>query len=400
MQLSKRVQSLTPSSTLAISAQAKELKRQGYDVVGLGVGEPDFNTPEYINDAAKKAMDLGHTKYTASGGILEVREAIAQKLKQDNGLSYTEDQVIVTAGAKFAIYELFQVLLNEGDEVIIPTPYWVSYPEHVKLAGGNPVFVEGLEQNNFKITKEQLEKVITTKTKALIINSPSNPTGMMYTKAELAVIGAVCVEHNVLIVSDEIYEKLIYVDEPHVSIASLSKELYEQTIVINGLSKSHAMTGWRIGYAAGPAYIIKAMASHASQTTSNPSSISQYAALEAYQNKPENKQTEKEMKNVFHKRLNHFYQRINSIPGIQCIKPDGAFYIFPNVKKAVEQAGFSSVDEWVSALLEEEKLAIVPGSGFGAPDNVRLSYATSMDILEEAADRLERFVNKQSKTLK
>lgn len=396
MELSRRVKALTPSSTLAISAKAKEYNRKGYDVIGLGVGEPDFNTPDYITTAGKKAMDEGHTKYTASGGIPELKEAVTEKFQHDNNLSYTTDEVIITAGAKFAFYELFQVLLDEGDEVIIPTPYWVSYPEHVKLAGGSPVFVEGMEENDFKITKEQLNNVITKQTKAIIINSPSNPTGMMYSEQELRELGEICLQHDILILSDEIYEKLIYVEEPHVSIASLSSELKKQTVVINGVSKSHAMTGWRIGYAAGPKEIIQAMTAHASQTTSNPSSISQYAALEAYTNETFNKATEEEMKKVFSERLDLFYDLITAIPGITCNKPHGAFYIFPNVKTAVEKGGFSTVDEWVEALLEEEKVALVPGSGFGAPNNVRLSYATSVQDLEKAAERITRFVENHS----
>ncbi|HLR23368.1 MAG TPA: pyridoxal phosphate-dependent aminotransferase [Pseudogracilibacillus sp.] len=396
MELSRRVKALTPSSTLAISAKAKEYNRKGYDVIGLGVGEPDFNTPDYITTAGKKAMDEGHTKYTASGGIPELKEAVTEKFQHDNNLSYTTDEVIITAGAKFAFYELFQVLLDEGDEVIIPTPYWVSYPEHVKLAGGSPVFVEGMEENDFKITKEQLNKVITKQTKAIIINSPSNPTGMMYSEQELRELGEICLQHDILILSDEIYEKLIYVEEPHVSIASLSSELKNQTVVINGVSKSHAMTGWRIGYAAGPKEIIQAMTAHASQTTSNPSSISQYAAIEAYTNETFNRATEHEMKKVFSERLDLFYDLITAIPGITCNKPHGAFYIFPNVKTAVEKGGFSTVDEWVEALLEEEKVALVPGSGFGAPNNVRLSYATSVQDLEKAAERITRFVENHS----
>lgn len=251
MKLSKRVLALSPSSTLAIQAKAKELKEQGHDVIGLGVGEPDFNTPQYIMDAAIKAMEQGETKYTPSGGIVPLKDAIIEKLKTDNDLTYNRNEIIVTTGAKYALYAAFQSLLDEGDEVIIPTPYWVSYIEHVKLAGGVPVFVEGLEENDFKITADQLESVITPKTKAIIINSPSNPTGMIYNKEELKTLGEICVKHDLTIISDEIYEKLIYTEDPHVSIASLSNELKDRTIIINGVSKSHAMTGWRIGYAAG-----------------------------------------------------------------------------------------------------------------------------------------------------
>src|SRR5690625_2323937 len=259
MELAKRVQTLTPSSTLAISAMAAQLRNEGHDVIGLGVGEPDFNTPDYIIQAAEQAMKEGKTKYTPSGGILELKEAMSDKFRRDNHLDYSVDEIIVTIGAKHALYTLFQVLLNENDEVIIPAPYWVSYPEQIKLAGGNPVIVDTLEENNFKITPEQLEQAITNKTKAIIINSPSNPTGFMYSKDELKALGDVCIKHNLVVVSDEIYEKLIYTDEEHVSIAEISPELKELTIVINGVSKSHAMTGWRIGYAAGNKKIIHAI---------------------------------------------------------------------------------------------------------------------------------------------
>ncbi|HLQ84334.1 MAG TPA: pyridoxal phosphate-dependent aminotransferase [Pseudogracilibacillus sp.] len=390
MKLSKRVAELTPSSTLAISAKAKELKDEGHDVIGLGVGEPDFNTPDYIIQAAKDAMDSGYTKYTPSGGILPLKEAIVEKLKNDHNLEYETSNIIVTTGAKYALFGLFQSIIDEGDEVIVPTPYWVSYPEHVKLAGGTPVFVEGLEENEFKITKEQLEASITDKTKALIINSPSNPTGMMYSKNELLALGEVCIKHNIMIVSDEIYESLVYTDDKHVSIAELSQELKDLTVVINGVSKSHAMTGWRIGYAAGPKKIIQAMTNHASHATSNPTSIAQYAALAAY-TVPND--TLKNMRTIFSERLNKFYELISNIKGIHCIKPKGAFYLFPNVSEAVKLNGFNTVEEWVEALLEEEKVALVPGGGFGAPNNVRLSYATSMEQLEEAAKRINRFVN-------
>jgi aspartate aminotransferase len=389
MSLSDRVKNLTPSSTLAISAMAAELKKQGHDIIGLGVGEPDFNTPDYIIEAAKQAMDDGKTKYTASGGISELKQAIANKFKKDNDLEYSINEIVVTTGAKQGLYALFQVILNQGDEVIVPAPYWVSYPEQIKLAGGKPVIVETSEENEFKITPEALENAITNQTKALVINSPSNPTGLMYSKDELAALGEVCLKHNILIVSDEIYETLIYTADKHVSIAQISEALKAQTIVINGVSKSYAMTGWRIGYAAGPEEIIKAMASHASQSTSNPMSIAQYAALAAYETESDSIH---EMNLIFSKRLELFYNLIRDIPGITCIKPKGAFYLFPNVKEAAENGGYASVDDWVSALLEEEKVAIVPGSGFGSPDNVRLSYAASEDLLKEAAERIKRFV--------
>lgn len=397
MQLSKRVQKIAPSPTLAIAAKSKELKEAGHDVIGLGVGEPDFNTPDYIIQAAKAAMDEGMTKYTPSGGILPLKQAISKKMKEDHGLTYGPNEIIVTTGAKYALYALFQSIVNEGDEVIIPTPFWVSYPEHVKLAGGVPVYVTGHEENDFKITKEQLEASITPKTKALIINSPSNPTGMMYTKEELAALGEVCLAHNLYIVADEIYERLIYSEDKHISIAELSPDLKAQTIIINGLSKSHAMTGWRIGYATGPEDVIQAMTNHASHATSNPTSIAQYAALAAYDNDVENKKIDQEMKAVFSERLDRFHELINDIPGFTCAKPKGAFYIFPNVTEAVKMCGFQDADELVEKLLKEEKVALVPGSGFGAPENVRLSYATSMELIEESAKRIKRFIEKNKK---
>src|SRR5690625_2345431 len=368
MRLAERVLSIKPSPTLAITAKAQELREQGHDVIGLGIGEPDFNTPNFINDAAKMAMDKGFTKYTPVGGIPELKQAIADKLAHDNNIEYDLNEIVVTTGAKYALHCLFQVLLNKGDEVIIPTPYWVSYPDQVQLAGGQPVWIEGKEENNFKITPEQLKASITQKTKALVINSPSNPTGMMYTMEELEAIGAICVEHNIIIISDEIYEKLIYTSDEHISIASISESLRNITIVINGVSKSHAMTGWRIGYAAGPYSIIRAMTDYASHSTSNPTSIAQYAALAAYTD-PNSEVVIQEMKQQFAKRLNIFYNLICDIPGITCNKPHGAFYIFPNAIKAAKMNGFATVGEWVSALLEKEKVALVPGSGFGAPNN-------------------------------
>ena len=389
MKLANRVQTLTPSKTLAITAKAKELKKSGHDVIGLGAGEPDFNTPQYIIEAAKKAMEDGLTKYTPAGGVIELREEIARKFKVDNNLDYKPEEIIVTSGAKHALYTLFQVLLNDGDEVILPSPYWVSYPEQIKLAGGVPVIIEALEETEFKITTDQLENAITDKTKAVIINSPSNPTGMVYTEEELLAIGEICLKKGVLIISDEIYEKLIYTEDPHVSIAQLSPELKEHTVVFNGVSKSYAMTGWRIGYAAGPADIIKAMTNLASHSTSNPTSISQYAALAAY---AEENQPIEEMRKVFKERLDKLHNWLTDMPGVSCLKPQGAFYVFPNDAEAAKNNGFSNVDEWVEELLEEEKVALVPGSSFGAPDNVRLSYATSLDLLEESAKRMKRFI--------
>ncbi|MEH6890693.1 pyridoxal phosphate-dependent aminotransferase [Bacillus sp. JJ864] len=389
MKLAKRVAALTPSTTLEITAKAQALKAEGYDVIGLGAGEPDFNTPEHIIEAAYKAMLEGYTKYTPTGGLAALKQEIIKKFERDQGISYEPSQIIVCNGAKHALYTLFQVLLDEGDEVIIPTPYWVSYPEQVKLAGGEPVYVDGLEENHYKITSEQLRQVITEKTKAVIINSPSNPTGMIYSKEELQQLGQVCLEHDILIVSDEIYEKLIYGDAEYTSIAELSNELQEQTLIINGVSKSHSMTGWRIGYAAGNKELIKAMTNLASHSTSNPTSIAQYGTIAAYAG---DQQPVEIMRRAFEERLNIVYDKLIQIPGFSCIKPQGAFYLFPNVKEAVALAGYETVDEWAKALLEEEKVALVPGTGFGAPNNVRLSYATSLEQLEKALERIHRFM--------
>lgn len=380
---------LTPSTTLAITAKAKELKEKGEDVIGLGAGEPDFNTPQHILDAAVKSMNEGHTKYTPSAGLPALKKAIINKFETDQGLSYKPNEVIVGNGAKHVLYTLFQVILNDGDEVIIPTPYWVSYPEQVKLAGGVPVYVDGLEQNHFKITPQQLKEAITDKTKAVIINSPSNPTGVLYTEKELLELGKVCLEEDILIVSDEIYEKLVYGSAQHVSIAQLSPDLKEQTIVINGVSKSHSMTGWRIGYAAGNKQVVEAMTNLASHSTSNPTTTAQYAAIAAYNGSQE---PVEEMRQAFEKRLEIIYDKLVAIPGFTCVKPQGAFYLYPNVKNAAELTGFNSVDDFVEALLVEAKVAVIPGSGFGTPDNIRLSYATSLEQLEKAVERIGQFV--------
>ncbi|WP_240375554.1 pyridoxal phosphate-dependent aminotransferase [Bacillus piscicola] len=393
MKLSKRVSTLAPSPTLAITAKAKALKEEGHDVIGLGAGEPDFNTPAYIIEAAEASMREGHTKYTPSGGLPGLKDAIIGKFKEDQKLDYTREEIVVCTGAKHALYTLFQALLDEGDEVIIPTPYWVSYPEQVKLAGGNPVYVEGCEENDFKITPEQLKAAVTERTKAVILNSPSNPTGSMYTKEELQAIGEAALEHNLLIVSDEIYEKLTYGGAQHYSVAEVSEKLKEQTVIINGVSKSHSMTGWRIGYAAGNKELIKAMTSLASHSTSNPTTSSQYGAMAAY---TDDDGSVENMREAFEERLNKIYEKLVKIPGVTCVKPKGAFYLFPNVKEAVTNCGYASADDWVAGLLEEEKVAVVPGSGFGSPDNIRLSYATSLDLLEKAVERMEHFITSRS----
>ncbi|SOC37633.1 pyridoxal phosphate-dependent aminotransferase [Ureibacillus acetophenoni] len=387
--LANRVKSLTPSSTLAITAKANELKAQGINVIGLGAGEPDFNTPQNILDAAIDSMNKGFTKYTPSGGLPALKDAIIDKLKRDNNLSYNRNEVIVGIGAKHILYTLFQVILNEGDEVIIPIPYWVSYPEQVKLAGGVPVYVESTKEQNYKITAEQLRNAVTDKTKAVVINSPSNPSGMVYSKEELEEIAKVAVEKDLLIVSDEIYEKLLYNGITHFSIAEISEEIKARTIVVNGVAKSHSMTGWRIGYAAGDATIIKSMTDLASHSTSNPTTTSQYATIEAY-NGPQD--SVEEMRKAFESRLEIIYPKLNAIPGFQVIKPQGAFYLLPDVSEAAEKTGYNSVDEFATALLTEANVAVIPGSGFGVPNAIRLSYATSLELLEEAVSRIENFV--------
>ncbi|WP_108671156.1 pyridoxal phosphate-dependent aminotransferase [Peribacillus acanthi] len=393
MKLSKRVAALTPSSTLAITAKAKELKSQGFDVIGLGAGEPDFNTPQHIIDAAFKSMVEGQTKYTPSAGLPQLKQAIVNKLKRDQGLDYKPSQVTIGSGAKHSLYTLFQAILDEGDEVLVPIPYWVSYPEQVKLAEGIPVYIEGKEENQFKITPQQIEESVTNRTKAIIINSPSNPTGMLYTESELAEIGEVCIKHDLLIVSDEIYEKLIYGENKHVSIAQLSEDLKVRTIIINGVSKSHSMTGWRIGYAVGNQEIIDAMTNLASHSTSNPTTTAQYGAIAAYEGPQD---AVEEMRIAFEERLNIIYDKLVAIPGITCLKPQGAFYLFPNAKDAAQMTGFDNVDDFSTALLEEAMVAVIPGSGFGSADNIRLSYATSLDALEKAVERIHHFVETKS----
>ncbi|WP_107839694.1 pyridoxal phosphate-dependent aminotransferase [Metasolibacillus meyeri] len=387
--LANRVKTLTPSSTLAITAKAKELKDQGIDVIGLGAGEPDFNTPQNILDAATKSMEQGFTKYTPAGGLPALKQAIIAKLQRDNELAYKANEIIVGVGAKHVLYTLFQVILNEGDEVIIPIPYWVSYPEQVKLAGGVPVYVEGTREQQYKITAEQLASAITEKTKAVIINSPSNPSGMVYSREELKALAEVAEKHDILIVSDEIYEKLLYNGNKHFSIAQISPAIKARTIVVNGLAKSHSMTGWRIGYAAGDAEIINAMTDLASHSTSNATTTAQYAAIEAYNGSQD---TVEVMRQAFEERLEKIYPQIAAIPGFKLLKPEGAFYLLPDVAEAMERTGFDNVDAFAESLLTEANVAVIPGSGFGTNTTIRLSYAISYDSLEEAVRRIDQFV--------
>ncbi len=393
LQLSERAQQLTPSATLAITAAAKAMKTRGLDVIGLGAGEPDFNTPQPIIDAAVRAAQAGFTKYTPSGGTAELKEAIAAKFQRENGLSYTPEQIVVTTGAKHALYNLFQVLIDPGDEVVIPAPYWVSYVEQVKLAGGQPVIIDTTEADGFKVQPEQLEKAITDRTKLFLLNSPSNPTGAVYSRDELAAVGDVCLRHGIGIVSDEIYERLIYDGVEHTSIAAISDDLYANTFVVNGVSKTYSMTGWRIGYAAGDAKVMKAMTSISSHSTSNPTSIAQYAALAALSGSQD---AVAQMKRAFVARRDYVVERINELPGMRAATPQGAFYVFANVAEAIGASNgrYRDAGEWSQALLEEAHVAVVPGAAFGAENYVRLSYATSLEQLQEAMVRIKRFLRK------
>ena len=396
MYLSKRVQAIKPSPTLVIDAKAKALKAKGIDIISFGTGEPDFDTPQNIKDVAIDAINKGFTKYCPVSGTLDLKNAIINKFKEDNNLEYTKEEIIVSCGAKHSLYNVFQTIFDDGDEVIIPAPYWVSYPDMAVLAGAKPVFINTTDKNHFKVVASDIEKVITKKTKAFILNSPSNPTGNTYTKEELTEIANVCVKNNLLIISDEIYEKLVYDNFKFFSIAQVSKEVKEHTIVINGVSKAFAMTGWRIGYTAGPKEIISAMTKIQSQSTSNPTSISLKAATEALNG---NKDCLETMRKEFERRRNYIVERLNKINGINCLKPEGAFYVFPNISgllgKEYNGKLVNTDMEFADYLLDEAKIAVVPGSAFGAEGYIRLSYATSMENIVDGIDRLEQSIIKK-----
>ena len=380
MNVSNRAQQLTPSVTLAAAAKAKALKAKGVDVLSLTVGEPDFVTPKNIQKAAIASIEDGRASYyTPSGGIPELKQAIVSYVEREYQLRYQPKQVIVTDGAKYALYLLFQAILNVGDEVIIPVPYWVSYGEQVKLAEGKPVFVSSTQEQSFKVSVAQLEAVRTDKTKAIILNSPSNPTGVIYTEEELRQIGEWAVAHNILIIADDIYGRLVYNGHRFTPIATISEAIRQQTIIINGVSKTYAMTGWRIGFAVGDEKIIQAMTQLASQSTSNPVAVSQYAAIEALTGE---QSTVEDMRQA-------------ALPGVSLIKPEGAFYLFPNVKKTLEICGYDNVTNWVEDLLQEAHVALVTGEGFGAPEHVRMSYATDLMTLEKAIERMNDFIEKK-----
>lgn len=392
MKLADRVKNISPSPTLAIDARAKKMIAAGEKVINFGAGEPDFDTPEHIKEAAMAAIRKGMTKYTPVGGTMELKKAIIQKLKADNGLEYTPEQIVVSVGAKHSLYNAMMVLLQPGDEVILPAPYWVTYLEQIKLAGAVPVIVQTRQENGFKLTAEELLSVVSPRTKMVIINSPGNPTGAVYTKEELVELGKVIEDRGLVVISDEIYEKLIYDGCEHVSIASLSPALKEQTVVINGMSKAYAMTGWRIGYAAAPTEVARAMVDLQSHSTSNPTSIAQAASVAALTGTQEPLM---EMVAEFRRRRDYMLQRLNAIPGISCNTPSGAFYVFPSMARYIGRQykgrQINGASDLASLLLDEVKVAVVPGVAFGDDRCFRLSYATSMENIVEGLNRIEQF---------
>jgi aspartate aminotransferase len=393
--LSNRAKSLKPSPTLAINAKAKSMQAQGIHVISFGAGEPDFDTPQNIKQAAKKALDEGFTKYTPVGGIDELKDAIIKKFQRDSGLSYKRSEILVSCGGKHSFYNLAQAIFDQGDEVIIPAPYWVSYPPMVALAGASPIIVETKEGDDFKITQESLKRAITSKTKALVINSPSNPTGSAYTKKELEKIAEMAILNNFFIISDEIYEKIVYDGFKFISIASLNEEMKKRTIIVHGVAKTYAMTGWRIGYTTGSEEIISAMNNIQSQSTSNPTSISQKASVEALIG-PQDEVGK--MVSAFLDRRNYIVNRLNKMEGVSCFKPIGAFYVFPNFSyyygKSYQGKKIANSTNLADFFLDVARVAVVPGVEFGADPFERLSYATSMEDIQEGLDRIEESLKK------
>ncbi|ARN57898.1 pyridoxal phosphate-dependent aminotransferase [Sedimentisphaera salicampi] len=392
VKVSRRAKEVPASATMAVASRAKELKAQGVDVVSFGAGEPDFDTPDYIKQAAVKALKDGKTGYTPTPGIPELREAVANKLQRDNNLEYEPTQVIINVGAKHSIYSTMQAVVDPGDEVILPAPYWVTYPEAIKLAGGKPVAVAGQEENQHKVSAEQIKAAITDKTSALLLNSPNNPGGFTYTPEELSEIAEVLEGTDIVVISDEIYEKLVYGDTVFQSFAAVSQDAYERTVTINGWSKAYAMTGWRLGFSAGPQEIISAMGRVQSHMTQNPVSFVQYAGIAAFDCADE---VEK-MRSEFEKRAEYTYNRLNGIYGVHCDRPTGAFYCFPDVssfygKKIGGETVNNSID-FAKGLLEQANVALVPGGPFGCDKNIRLSFACSMENIEKGIDRLEQWL--------
>ncbi|MEE9558222.1 MAG: pyridoxal phosphate-dependent aminotransferase [Candidatus Brocadiales bacterium] len=393
MTLSRIAEEIKPSGTIKISTKVKHLAREGISVIGFGMGEPDFNTPKNIADAAIKAIKDGFTKYTPTSGILELREAICEKLLGDNGLKYSPTQVVVSSGAKQVTHNLILVLCDSGDEVIIPSPYWVSYPEQVKMAGARPVYIQGTDETGFKVTPESLKEAITPRTKVLLLNSPGNPTGVVYTEEELRTLAGIAVEKGIYVISDEIYEKIIYDGIKHASPASFGDEFMNRVITVNGFSKAYAMTGWRLGYAAGPENVIKATIRLQDHTTSCANSIAQKAAVEALRG---DQTTVGLMVAEFDKRRRYIVERLSKLEGISCIMPEGAFYVFPNVtglyRLGIAGTNVSDSTKLVDLLIEKARVAFVPGVCFGSDDHIRISFATNMDQIEEGMDRLEELL--------
>jgi aspartate aminotransferase len=387
--ISRRAASLAPSLTLAIDSKAKAMKAKGEDVVGFGAGEPDFDTPQHIKDAAIKALNEGFTKYTPSSGIPELRQAIAEKFKRENGLAYHPNQIIVSSGGKHSCFNVIMATCEDGDEVIIPSPYWLSYPEMVKLAGATPVILPTSDQSEFKVTPHQLRAAITPRTRLLVLNSPSNPTGTVYTPDEIEALGDICVERDVLIMSDEIYEQLLYDGAVHRSVASFSQAHYDHTIVVHGFAKAWSMTGWRLGFLAAPEPIAKAIDAIQSHSTSNPTSFAQKGAVAALTGSQEHLPG---WLSEYAKRRAYAWKKLNSIPGISCVNSKGAFYLFPSISKL----GLTST-EFCARLLESEKVAAVPGIAFGADEYLRISYATSMANIEKGLERIDRFARTLTK---
>ena len=384
IKLAARVGEVPPSITLAIAAKAKAMKAEGIDVCSLSTGEPDFDTPEHIKAAAKQALDAGKTKYGPVAGEPQLKAAIARKLLSDNNLNYQPENIIVTNGGKHSLYNLMMALIDPGDEVIIPAPYWLSYPEMVKLASGKPVMVRTDASTGYKITPEQLSGAITPKTKLFVLNSPSNPTGMVYTPAEIKALAEVIVDRDILVVADEIYEKIIYDGAQHVSIGSLGKEIFDRTLISSGFAKAYSMTGWRIGYLAGPIELIKATSTIQGHSTSNVCTFAQYGAISALESSQESVE---KMRQALAQRRQVIFELLDAVPGISCIKPDGAFYMFVNISKT----GMNSL-EFCDAFLEQQQVAVIPGIAFGADDHIRLSYATDLGTIKKAVERLDKFV--------
>ena len=393
-ELSRIALAIEPSATMAIDTMFKQMKADGLDVIGFGAGEPDFPTPDYIKDVGIQAIQNNDTKYTPSVGTVALRKAICQRLKEDCGVEYTPAEVAVSNGAKPCVYVALRALVNPGDEVILPAPYWVSYIELIRMVGGVPVVVEATEAEHFKITPEKLSAAITPKTKCMILNNPSNPTGMMYSRKELEEIAKVCVEKDIYVISDEIYYRLAYDSEEFVSFAALGEDVKARTLLVNGVSKSYAMTGWRIGYVAAPAAISKVIGNYLGHCTGSPSSISQAAAAEALSASQE---TVEKMREAFEERRNYMVERMNQIEGVSCIKPEGAFYVMMNISKIFGKELFGHVikdaDDFGNMFLKYGKVAVVPGTSFGAPEFIRWSYATSMENIKAGLDRLECFLS-------